>query len=277
MVASKGSQDKSNSNQAKEQSFVKCPIELLSSTLSSNSIRLYLALLSYCYGQRNECWPSVATLAHQVGVTERSVQRLLTELELASWISVRPQAGLSNVYVIHKSPGRGDNRVVDTTNMGDSRVGGGVTLVSPESDLIESDLERESISDSQNLLSGNPQDESTAENISQNPTRGRGYVTLLEIGMSDTQAERWQDYPNLDEWVDYASSHSNKPAHYLLTCFSNGSELPTKKVQAREPVRQRSQSAHKIVYCDKCLRQVTHTFHIAGRDVCSNCKQEMKQ
>lgn len=36
---------------------------------------LYIALLKYCYGNKTHAWPSVGTLAKNIGVTKNSVRK----------------------------------------------------------------------------------------------------------------------------------------------------------------------------------------------------------
>lgn len=53
--------------------------------------KLLLRSLVDFMGQSTECWPSLARLAAEVGITTRQVRRLLRSLESAGWISSRPR------------------------------------------------------------------------------------------------------------------------------------------------------------------------------------------
>jgi hypothetical protein len=67
-------------------------IRLLKSTPDlSPSHRLLLRSLVDYFGQRDECWPSVATLATECGLSTRHCRRLLRDLERSGWIQHRPR------------------------------------------------------------------------------------------------------------------------------------------------------------------------------------------
>jgi len=64
---------------------------LKSSPDLSPSHRLLLRSLVDYFGQRDECWPSVATLATECGLSSRHCRRLLRDLERSGWIQHRPR------------------------------------------------------------------------------------------------------------------------------------------------------------------------------------------
>lgn len=67
-------------------------IRLLKSTPDlSPAHRLLLRSLVDYFGQRDECWPSVATLARECGLSVRHCRRLLRDLERSGWIQHRPR------------------------------------------------------------------------------------------------------------------------------------------------------------------------------------------
>jgi len=70
---------------------------------------LYLNLLSYCYGKKTHAWPSVGTLAEDLGITKNSVRKyreVLIKYGLIKKMYKRKSADGSyqtNVYEIVRS------------------------------------------------------------------------------------------------------------------------------------------------------------------------------
>jgi len=70
---------------------------------------LYIQLLSYCYGKKTHAWPSVGTLAKNMGVTKNSVRKyrgVLMEYGLIKKMYKRKSADGSyhtNIYEIVRS------------------------------------------------------------------------------------------------------------------------------------------------------------------------------
>ena len=50
-------------------------LENWSGIIGSGPSVLYLDLLSYCYGKKTHAWPSVRTLAEDLGITKNSVRK----------------------------------------------------------------------------------------------------------------------------------------------------------------------------------------------------------
>ncbi|MEL6348451.1 MAG: helix-turn-helix domain-containing protein [Myxococcota bacterium] len=63
--------------------------------------QLVLLAINHYLGQNTCCWPSMATLARRVGVTQRSVRRIVARLRDAGVISTKARPGTSSVYRIH--------------------------------------------------------------------------------------------------------------------------------------------------------------------------------
>jgi len=56
-------------------------------TLSPAARHLLRAIVDYC-NDAGTCWPSVATLADDTGISDRHIRRLLRELETGGWIAI---------------------------------------------------------------------------------------------------------------------------------------------------------------------------------------------
>lgn len=110
------------------------------------------ALISRYAGRERSAWPSVATLASRLGVSRRTVQRHITELRRAGWLTVHPRATpggrqTSSRYVLHATPGAPEPSPpasdVASTGEGDKNVTGeGDKNVTPTT-LKESQIEGE--------------------------------------------------------------------------------------------------------------------------------------
>jgi hypothetical protein len=87
--------------------FTAIPNRVLQNTELSLGARMtYAMLLKYAW-QDNFCFPAQESLAHDLGVTDRSVRTWLNELKAAGLITWKQQ-GLNrpNIYVIHRLPER---------------------------------------------------------------------------------------------------------------------------------------------------------------------------
>ena len=91
--------------------FTVAPLDLINdTTLSPHARLLWVMLRSYIYDPAKPyCWPSKATLAARLGVSERRVYVYLRELEEHEAISIttRTAEGRTNVYHLHPRPARG--------------------------------------------------------------------------------------------------------------------------------------------------------------------------
>ena len=57
--------------------------------LGNNAFRLYALLLSYCYGDKVDAWPSQETLGDIMSVSRWTVRRCAKELEAAGLIQIQ--------------------------------------------------------------------------------------------------------------------------------------------------------------------------------------------
>lgn len=76
--------------------------EDITSDLSNGAFRLYVLLQSYCYNNKNTCYPSQATLGKLLNRSIRSVQRYLKELESKRYITWKRRGSISNIYTMMK-------------------------------------------------------------------------------------------------------------------------------------------------------------------------------
>ncbi|MBV4420688.1 MAG: helix-turn-helix domain-containing protein [Clostridium tyrobutyricum] len=83
-------------------SFYSASQKYVISNLSDNAFRIYHYLLSMCYGKKNTCFPSQATIAKATHRTIRTIQRGLKELEQKGIIKSRRRGSTSNLYTVLK-------------------------------------------------------------------------------------------------------------------------------------------------------------------------------
>lgn len=83
-------------------SFYSASQKYVTSNLSDNAFRIYHYLLSMCYGKKNTCFPSQATIAKATHRTIRTIQRGLKELIQAGFILSQRRGSTSNLYTVLK-------------------------------------------------------------------------------------------------------------------------------------------------------------------------------
>lgn len=87
----------------RNQCFVSIPCELArDGTLSDKGMRLWIVLQSYADWTDRDCFPSHATLANDMGCTDRTVRRAIEELEDRGLLEITSgkTAGKSNIYTV---------------------------------------------------------------------------------------------------------------------------------------------------------------------------------
>ena len=115
---------------AQEQDSEQVPFEMIPHWLmdvaSSREIHLYLILRNYA-GRKDACWPARETLANDMGVSVKTIQRLIKGLELHGALEIQPrytQSGgqTSNHYFLRWSDPLGDlpPEVVHDPDVGDN-------------------------------------------------------------------------------------------------------------------------------------------------------------
>lgn len=67
-------------------------------TISDGAFRLYCVLQSYCYGEKDICFPSQKTLGEKLRRSVRTVQRYIKELVDARLIEVIRRGSNNNYY-----------------------------------------------------------------------------------------------------------------------------------------------------------------------------------
>lgn len=80
--------------------FTILPKELLNKKLSQGAFRLYVVLISYCYGNKDMCYPSQSTLAAKMDKCTRTIRRYLRELEEHNLITVKRRGSTSSLYKV---------------------------------------------------------------------------------------------------------------------------------------------------------------------------------
>lgn len=74
--------------------------DITSSSISDGAFRLYILLQSYCFGEKDTCFPSQNTLAAKLNKSVRTIQRYLKELIDAKLIQAKRRGSISNIYTI---------------------------------------------------------------------------------------------------------------------------------------------------------------------------------
>jgi DNA-binding transcriptional MocR family regulator len=76
--------------------------ELLDMNMSDGAFRLYCLIQSYCFGEKEECYPSQKVLASRLRKSVRTVQRYITELSELGLLVVKRRGSTSNLYQVLK-------------------------------------------------------------------------------------------------------------------------------------------------------------------------------
>jgi DNA-binding transcriptional MocR family regulator len=74
--------------------------DLITSNVSDGAYRLYNYLLSMCYGEKTECYPSQEYLSKALRKSVRTIQRYIDELINAKLIAKKRRVSISNVYTL---------------------------------------------------------------------------------------------------------------------------------------------------------------------------------
>ena len=75
----------------------------------------YCLIQSYCYGDKEECYPSQKVLASRLRKSVRTVQRYITELIELGLIAVKRRGSTSNLYKVLKKVVKGKAEAVSKT------------------------------------------------------------------------------------------------------------------------------------------------------------------
>ncbi|ADK14719.1 helix-turn-helix domain-containing protein [Clostridium ljungdahlii] len=73
---------------------------IITSNISNNAYRVYSALLSMAYGEKDYCYPSECYLANMLHKSIRTIQRGLYELKEQGLIVIKRRGSISNLYKI---------------------------------------------------------------------------------------------------------------------------------------------------------------------------------
>lgn len=99
----------------KTKDFTKIKNELMDKEISNGAFRLYCMIESYCYGDKDSCFPSQKTLGSRLKKSARTIQRYINELGTAKLITIKRRGSISNIYIIAS---KGDNQEVSKTAEG---------------------------------------------------------------------------------------------------------------------------------------------------------------
>lgn len=84
--------------------FTMIPNEIISNkNISQGAFKLYCILNSYCYGNKDTCFPSQKTLAEQMKKCIRTIQRYLKELIENGIIKIKRRGSTSNLYQLFRN------------------------------------------------------------------------------------------------------------------------------------------------------------------------------
>jgi DNA-binding transcriptional MocR family regulator len=83
-------------------SFTPISNELLDMNMSDGAFRLYCLIQSYCFGDKEQCYPSQKVLASRLRKSVRTVQRYITELIELGLLVVKRRGSTSNLYQVLK-------------------------------------------------------------------------------------------------------------------------------------------------------------------------------
>lgn len=84
--------------------FAQMPIWLLADQRLSDGAKIVFGYLRYRQGTDANCYPSIRTVAHDLGAAERTIQRRLGELEGYGYVERVERAGRSTLYYLVADP-----------------------------------------------------------------------------------------------------------------------------------------------------------------------------
>lgn len=101
--------------------WTRVPHKLLLSKLPALDIRVHAYLL-WRKGDNENCWPRIATIAEDLGVSRASAGRSIQRLEEAGWVERVPRVGQSSLYnpllesLVSQLPGDATTRITGDTH-----------------------------------------------------------------------------------------------------------------------------------------------------------------
>ncbi len=105
-----------SNDQSSRPRYVLVPLEAaLDADLTDGAFRTFCVLRRYCYGSRNQCWPSLRTLASDRNCSEETVRRHIRELSSAGLLTVA-RRGRGNLYVFPEMPEKVSPHVHEAPN-----------------------------------------------------------------------------------------------------------------------------------------------------------------
>lgn len=83
--------------------YTKIPNDVVTANDIDKTDKLvYIALNTFCYGNKNECYPSTEVVGKMLGLTRRSISKSLTNLVKKGYVERTIRHGQSNHYKMLK-------------------------------------------------------------------------------------------------------------------------------------------------------------------------------
>ncbi|WP_035294137.1 helix-turn-helix domain-containing protein [Clostridium sp. KNHs214] len=82
--------------------FISIDSQILNTNIDGQALKLYCLLESYCYGDKNDCFPSQNTLAARMHKSIRTIQRYLKTLKDLGLVIIKRRGSTSNLYILPK-------------------------------------------------------------------------------------------------------------------------------------------------------------------------------
>lgn len=239
------------------------------SNFSDGAKLLYLILLDY-QGRNSYAFPSLETLAKDMGKSIRRVQQLIKELEDGAAIEVISQPGWVNLYRVCQVESEADSSQIVTiesepnsdTNQADAKVSTPMQKVSPlpmqktSSELDSAKLDSKIVCEKsritplqpfthkgqvQTLAGGQQPKPKPAIELTLSPTQNEIATLLQNAGVASVDALRIASTnpakPDVLRWIDLAQSKAN-PGGYLAVVLG--------KLQVAPPEKKTSQQEQSI-------------------------------
>lgn len=101
---------------------------IINANISNSALRVYLLLLSMCFGDKDWCFPSQKYIAEKLHISVRTVQRNIKILVEAKLIKVKRRGSISNIYymlnkVVTKTTSKIKDTVKKVKNAAKSKIG----------------------------------------------------------------------------------------------------------------------------------------------------------
>lgn len=199
--------------------------------IKGNDLRVYVDLLSYA-DNHGQCFPSVETIANDLGITTRNVQKHLANLEAEGWIVKNLRTNTSTLYQLHfvdtsESPVKTTKRKLQGTSKSD------VSLVSNSDVSGTSKIDASGVSKS-DVLTDQLSDQKNIQQEQVVSVVGTGDETnkekyLLTVDQKEKFEELWKKFKQegeskasaLSAWSRYCSLEDEQLMRYIENSLDN--------------------------------------------------------